>query len=51
MYFVQIVKTNAKNWEKLSAYLPMIDKIGSIFSDFRGFTPLECSRQRRSLAP
>ena len=37
MYFVQKIKTNGKNWEKLCAFLlPMIDKIGSTFRDFRG---------------
>ena len=34
--FVQKVKTNRENREKLSAFLPIIDKIGSTFSDFRG---------------
>ena len=34
---MQKVKTKRKNWEKLCAFLPMIDKIGSIFGDFWGF--------------
>ena len=29
-------KQTGKNWEKLCAFLPMIDKIGNIFSNFRG---------------